>query len=269
MKPIQSNEIQPMLLEILHAFDLFCKENALNYFATAGTLLGAVRHKGFIPWDDDVDLCMKTDDMERLLKIAEKDPYIDSDRRFQILLPSKLPNIYPFIKLIDTHTILYERGLRRQYSSGIYLDIFLLSRWPADPQAAEKLLLKQRNLKKMLYVICGMLDTPKFKKLYPLIVPLRTLLLALGLNSDYWSRKIYYLGCSKPTGYIGNLNWGFYDERFPESYYDKSLLLPFEDMLLPVPTEYDAILRQFYGDYMQIPPPEKQVRHDFEAYHLS
>ena len=116
-------EIQGRLLEILTWFDAFCRENGLRYYALGGTLLGAVRHKGFIPWDDDVDVGMPRKDYERLARLMGND--IHDGYILETEYSADPKYCYPFAKLYDTGTTLIEHvstGLKR----GLFLDVFPL-----------------------------------------------------------------------------------------------------------------------------------------------
>lgn len=270
MHPIKIDEIQPLLLNILRQFDKYCRKNGIQYYAAGGTLLGAIRHKGFIPWDDDIDLFVTDDAAEKLCRLAQTDPYIDDEKRYKILLPAKAPNVYPIIKLVDTKTITYERNIDKKYATGIWIDIFKMVYWPQKLEESEKLFKKQNSIKRRLQiVICGNLKKRKYKIIYPFIAPIKFALLAMGKDCDYWSQKLYDLGSKNDSGFWGNLAWASsMKDRYPVEWYAESEEKPFEDMLIPVPKEYDKILTQFYKDYMQLPPEEKRVRHNYEAYYV-
>lgn len=270
MKPIEAKDIKMLLLDMFKAFNRFAKNNGIPYFAAGGTLLGAVRHHGFIPWDDDIDLFIKESDAAKLIKIAKKNPYIDEEKKYKILIPAVFPNVYPTIKLIDTKTVLYEQNISKKYASGLWIDIFKMAYWPDSLEESTKLFDEQKHLKKMLQItIFGNLKKTKYKILSPFTLPIKGMFCLSGKNFEYWSTRLYKLGSSKPTSYIGNLSWSSsLKDRYPKQWFDKTIELPFEDIVIPVPAEYDRILTQFYGDYMQIPPKEKRIRHNFEAYYL-
>ena len=271
MKKIDNSEIQPLLLKMLHAFHDFCVRHEIQYYAAGGTLLGAVRHKGFIPWDDDIDLYVKEADANKIFSVIARNPFIDEEKRYQILAPAKAPNVYPTIKVIDTHTVLYERNIAAKYACGLWIDVFKITYWPNDENEAKAIYAEQTRLKKWLQMsIFGNLKDRKYKLIYPIALPVKAIMLACGKNSDYWSRRLYNLGSKERTDYIGNLSWSSsVKDRNRTEWYEDSVLLPFEDMMIPAPIGYEKVLKQFYNDYMQLPPPEKRVRHDFDAYYIN
>ena len=97
--------IKSEILNILKAFKSYCEEHDLGYMLVYGTLLGAVRHKGFIPWDDDIDVGMLSDDYVKLEQNAKKDPYIDKHKRYKLAVPGDKDYAYSFMKVIDTKYI--------------------------------------------------------------------------------------------------------------------------------------------------------------------
>ena len=270
MKAIQREEIQPLLLSMLKAFDSFSKKNNIEYYVAGGTLLGTIRHHGFIPWDDDIDLFIREDMADKICSIARENPFIDDDRRYKILLPATIPNVYPIFKLVDTHTVVYERNISKKYACGLWIDIFKMSYWPDDLEQSKKLFAKQQRIKKWLQLsIFGNLKDVKYKLVFPVAVIAKGILFIFGKNCEYWSSKLYRLGSRKKTGFIGNLSWAAaHKDRYPIDWYNSSIEMIFEDVTVPVPAAYDKILTQFYGNYMQLPPENQRIRHDFDAYYI-
>lgn len=141
-KKLSSEEIKQIELNLLLKLDEICKKYKLRYYLCGGTLLGAVRHKGFIPWDDDIDVLMPREDFEKLLRLEKaetryggKDCFLKSGN-----------SIYPFIKLINTNTVLKEKYLSEEFTTGIWIDIFPLDGMPDDEK------LSQRNLRKLNFI---------------------------------------------------------------------------------------------------------------------
>ena len=124
-------EIQAREYELLKQFDAYCKRHGLTYCLCGGTLLGAVRHKGFIPWDDDIDLMMPRADYERLRDLARGEPVSDCLR---VRYPGDAGYPYGFMKAVDARTVVYERNITRdEQRAGLALDIFPLDRMYVSP----------------------------------------------------------------------------------------------------------------------------------------
>ena len=268
MRILREDEIHTYLLNILKAFKAFTAENNIDFMLCGGTTLGAVRHKGFIPWDDDIDIYISRKERDRIIEIAKTNPYIDKEKRYRILVPGELPNVYPFIKIIDEHTIIYEKNISKKYATGIYIDVFCLSYWPNSKDETIKALNKIRFYKKMNQIaIDGNHKQLKKKLIWLVFLPLRFVLLATDKGSSYWCKKILEMDSFPESDYVGDVAWpdGFHD-RYEAIWFKERIEVPFEDDFFFIPKEYDKVLTTFYGDYMQIPPEEKRVRHGFEAF---
>ena len=127
MRVINLEESKELLVAMLKDFHAFCEANSLTYYVCYGTLLGIVRHKGFIPWDDDVDIVMPRTDYERFL-IAMR----SRNKRYKVKSNKNDPRYpYCFAKYYDSATVLNE-NLWHEYEMGLYLDIVPLDAWPAD-----------------------------------------------------------------------------------------------------------------------------------------
>ena len=142
--------------------------------------------------------------------------------------------------------------------------------WPNSIEQSERLFSEQNKIKKWLQIsIFGNLKDKKYKIAAPFALVAKGMLFLSGRNCEYWSRKLYQLGSKEKTDYIGNLSWSStMKDRYPAAWYDSAVEKPFEDIMIPVPAAFDSILTQFYRDYMQLPPVEKRIRHDFEAFYV-
>ena len=127
-------ELQQELLKILKWFHGFCVENNLRYYADGGTMLGAVRHKGFIPWDDDVDVCMPREDYNKLISLSASLP-----KPYVLETPQSEAKdfLYAFSKIYNTDTTLIEKG-KKNIKRGIYLDVFPLDGLGNSEKEAKK-----------------------------------------------------------------------------------------------------------------------------------
>ena len=134
-KKLNSDEVKKIELQLLLKFDELCKKHDLQYSLCGGTLLGAIRHKGFIPWDDDIDVMMPRDDFEKLLKLEKTQA---SDQVEKLVSWKSGKSIYPFIKMINTKTVLKEKYLDKEYTTGVWIDIFPIDGMPEDQKIVDK-----------------------------------------------------------------------------------------------------------------------------------
>ena len=263
---IDIDEQKRIELEILQYIVEFCTKNDIKCSIAYGSLIGAIRHDGFIPWDDDIDILMLREDYERFRSLflnSETDKYYlidgDSDKKYP----------FPFMKICDNRTILYERNMNYSFN-GIYVDIFPLDHLPVNEKkwanAVNKLLLLH-NL--MGVKIRKRLTRSTFLKtafsdilyIFLKIIPLSVLKKAIKLQIHSLSKE--------PSEFVGNITTGAYirKERFDVQLFNKMTCHQFENILVPIPEEYDTILHKIYGDYMQLPPEEKRVfRHGTECF---
>lgn len=256
MNPISPSEIKSIELSILEHIDKTCRENGIRYFLSYGTLLGAVRHKGFIPWDDDIDICILRPDYEKFMKLAS-----ESDTRFRLLhLSTDKKYYYEFAKVVDSKTQVFNEGLLPNENEGVWVDIF-----PIDK--VSYLRRTQRFLVKVA-LACRILSVyrkfpAKHSRLWhPIWLASKLIGPRFFLHvTDFLSKHGKDSGT---VGYIasnGDAKYCFGSEIFAES-----VSLPFEDKTFPAPKEYDRYLTCLYGDYMQLPPEDKRVTHSISAF---
>lgn len=251
------NDIQRILLEQAQYFKSFCKKYNITYSLIGGNVLGAVRHGGFIPWDDDIDFVIPRPDYERFLKLAKNLDFPYKLRDFSV---DGEKHSFCFAKLDDTRTTFIEMALSNfQHKGGVYIDIF-----PLDATFDTKILqsihlffigrlVKLREIayiarikpeKGWLYnaVLKIVQKTCRGRALYNIIHFLLTL-------KDY-----------KKAKYVGNLVWGYgKKEVLPKTYYEPFTLIQFESEIFQAPAKIDAYLKAIYGDYMTLPPEDKRV----------
>lgn len=266
-KEINKEEIQPILTNILREVKKYCKKNDLEFFLVGGTLLGAIRHKGFIPWDDDIDIGMKRNEFNKLVDLSKNNPYLDKEKRFKILLPFDEGHIYPHIKIVDTNTIAYEKFIDRKYATGLWIDVFPYDYGANNVEEAKKLSKKQHLYKKFFQVgISG--ELPLKKKILKFIAYPFYRVLTKG-DYTFWIKKIINLPTAYKTELIGDVVW-IYDERdmYPSEWFDKLIEVTFEGEKYKATAYYDKYLTQFYGDYMKLPKEEDRVFHGFECYYV-
>lgn len=266
MKAIGLDEQKKIELAILKELDIICKENNLKYYLAYGTLLGAVRHKGFIPWDDDIDVWMPREDYEKFLRICAGKTIND---KYRVLSMHDKDYIYAFAKMVDIRTLVEEKWMLTNIL-GVYIDIFPLDILPINEKH------RKRYINKLLLAHYGLLmSTRENKKRKTLLVsvlsrlayyPLRIFGYRRWLNRvDKLSRKYQ----SNEKRYIGNVSIDSYiaKECYRAECFEDGVRLRFEDAEFAVPKNYEKILNTIYGDYMQLPPLEKRIKkHENKAY---
>jgi len=242
---------QNALLVLLREFDRVCRQLNIPYVLFAGTLLGAVRHNGFIPWDDDLDILMLREDYERFLEEAEG--LLDKKTFFlQKEFSEHWPMFFSKLRLNNTACLEQYHPRDPDIHQGIYMDIF-----PCDSAAGTELGRKLQFyaskvvIAKSLYRRGYDTDSTRKKLFIGLcrLLPLKPFLhLTRRGKKDSKTVHSFLAGAS---GYGKNV--------FPRRYFTERMTVPFEDGAYPISKEYDALLRIVYGDYMTLPSPEQRV----------
>lgn len=265
MKTIEIKEIQKIELAILRHIDKICRENGLRYFLCGGTLLGAVRHKGFIPWDDDIDISMPRPDYDKLMEILKA-----NDKYFTITTTQE-DCYYNFTKVVDKSTVLVEIGYRPIKYLGVYIDIFPLEGMPEDELKREQHFEKLHQLRKEINSFS--IARPKLRK--SLFAYIKNWWLYLkNKRRSLFSLQKQYEALARKYDY-NNMNYvymsgGAYGrvEMFPKYFVDEYVDVLFEGQTFKGIKNYHLYLSQLYGNYMQLPPKEKQVtHHNFQAWY--
>lgn len=269
MRKIELEEQKSLMLALLRRFDAFCAEHGLRYFLSGGTLLGAVRHQGFIPWDDDIDVMMPRPDYERLLSLCGgrldgPEGYID------VLFPQPGGTyLYPFAKLADSRTVSIEKKIGQKAPLGVYADIFPIDGLPSG-ELATRLWYARMEVYKKLHQYASLETLPRPGRRYRRV--LRRLLVepARRRGAAYWAVKMDRLARRRPldrSTRCGVFVWGYARREIMDKagFFDE-VRLPFEGGLFAAPARYDDYLRSLYGEYRQLPPAEQRVCHDNLVY---
>ena len=264
---LSSDEIKKIELNILIEFDRYCKEKGLYYTLCGGTLLGAIRHKGFIPWDDDIDVLMPRDHYERLLNIAEQGDK-DLPDHIKVVSWKDGSSDFPFIKLLDKRTVIDNKYVEDKKTNSLWIDVFPIDGNPSDDEELRKLFKKSLFLRKMLTTKQAKVGGGKtlLKRVTKPIV--KVFLLPFSIkslcNKIDMHAKSYSIEDSK---YLGGVVWGYgVRERIDKEKYLKSVPVEFEGLMFPAPSNYEEYLSGLYGDYMQLPPEDKRQTHEIIAY---
>lgn len=251
-------EIQEKLLSMLKWFHGFCVENNLKYYALGGTLLGAVRHKGFIPWDDDVDVGLPRGDYEKLIELSYKmpKPYILETPRSEAK-----DFVYAFSKIYNSDTTLIEKG-KKNIKRGIYLDVFPLDGLGNTEEAARKQFRKTAKLVKKLAVRVSPVRKGR-GSLKNIAVVLFRIVPQFMINDKKLANKLDKTAAQVPYGsseYVGNLVCNYKPNNIlRRKFFGEPTLYDFEDMKIFGAEDHNGYLTQVFGDWTQLPPLEQQV----------
>ena len=256
-------EIQSHLLEILKVFDTFCTEHKIQYFLCGGTLLGAVRNQGFIPWDDDVDVMMPRPDYEKLFALLG-DKLLDN--RYELVSITNGKSDIPFAKFQDTDILIQEEITKmNQY---LWIDIFSLDALPEDPERCHTLLKRANKLRdyySMATCPIGTGTTP-----VKAIAKIPLLLYHRWKNRDnhYAKELIDYCKIEdyESSKYIGGITWSSGPcERMEKKDFFPPVRIQFCGLLLQVSHNYDDYLKNMYGNYWVIPDEKHRKTHKYKA----
>lgn len=254
-------QLQMAQLSILKEIDKVCQKKGLSYYLAYGTAIGAVRHKGFIPWDDDIDIYMTLNDLNKL-------------EHCQSLFPSNLfiqtrktdPEYGLMITRIrDSNTTLIENEeYDRDINHGVFVDIYPLYNSPVDSKELKRLYLRSLIGRLFLYGKPPK-NHGKFLRFVgkTLLTIMPNLVKRRVVNSTFKLLKK-----QKDTGYLTPLSKddGKSIPVYPKEYFDSMVWVDFEDMKAPIPSGNHEVLKAVYGDYMKLPPMKKRViHHDYRV----
>lgn len=251
---MEIEELQKIEKELLKKIIQVCEKNNINYFLIGGSLLGAVRHKGFIPWDDDIDIGMTRENFEKFNLLGREftEPYF--------LQNYKNDNSYPLTmtKVLDTSITLKEERIQNKNSRfGAYIDIFPLDKMP-DNRILKRIQLYQYKLLNV-QIESRLLwrNQTKFEEILTSTLNLlhqstnKLVLKRTNILTRYVAKHYNYYNVSSQYGP---------DREMIEAESVENLIeVPFEDIFVKIPVKYDILLRRQYGDYMKLPDHAKQV----------
>lgn len=240
-------------LQMLEKFDEVCKKYNFTYYAYYGTLLGAVRHQGFIPWDDDIDVVMFREDYEKFQVVAPTEftePYF-----FQNSYTDQM--LWFFSKIRDSRTTAIEFPARNLHQ-GIFIDIFPLDDVPDGVHEEFATVLKvQREIKDTINdpkkILLGLERGERFTLDMDILLDLIKMDRSQRLK-EFETFSLSYAGGSERVNWVVSELSGSSYRSVRRDWFEKTVYLPFEGIQIPVPAEYDKILKQSYGDYHQFVP---------------
>ena len=262
------SEIQQMELGIMEYIHEVCHKIGVKYFLAYGSLIGAVRHQGFIPWDDDMDICMLRDDYEKLQDYMIAHP----NGRYELMSYKNNVNyVYPFMKVQDNHTYLVEEDVRIDSDMGIYVDIFPVDGYEDDQAFKDKMtkIIKKRQLS--CYTFKGITNT---KSVVNSIIRYISVIIFYFTNTNKYVAQIDELAKSRKVEDYELVDYVIYKDMnkpvWKREWLEQVESGNFEGKEFMIPKHYHEILTSDYGDYMQLPPVEQRVsHHDFKLWKIT
>lgn len=252
-------EAQLIMLDVLKEVHRICEKHSIKYFLSDGTLLGAVRHKGFIPWDDDLDISMLREDYDKFLTVAEKElsqefflQTFDTDPNYKLYhIPVKVRH--------NSSLFIEEDEDNKKYHQGIYIDIFPIDR---VPDSKTKFLIQSR-ISWLLLIMKMKISTRDFPSLNFFA---RTFVQILGFGISYkLIKKILFSTFKWNKESKSNLYYHGVDLLWHNIFKAEHLFplkkIKFEDSEFWVPNKPEEILTIMYGDFMKLPPEDKRQYH--------
>lgn len=255
------------LLTLLKEFDSICKKHHIIYYLEGGSLLGAVRHKGFLPWDDDVDLCITRAEWKKLLAVIDQELPAGREIYCHERYPHYLRETVKYTNL--NSTVLFPNHILDGLAAGQHIDLFILDPAPSDPQALEEyrmLATIHSELMTPVYVMCP--DIIRYRKEYN---KYRRMMKAKGRDYvlNLLRDKLYaYEDDEDCTTYY--LRWGNQHRFFDKSWFGTPVPVEFEGGTYPAPQQYHRFLRAEFGDtWMMVPAVSQREDHNtYDCYHV-
>ncbi len=263
-KEITTDELKKIQYNLLKDIAGFCDSNDIHYYLAYGTLIGAVRHQGFIPWDDDIDIALPRSDYDRLLTLYNK---MNQGGPYYLVSPYDDMSCFTYAKLIDLSTIKIEKNAKRTQNNclGVDIDLFPIDRLPGDHHKH----LKLHRIKQFIYELDRFRVTD---------MPIKTIkgkvvvAISKAIGHKRWTKlaeRLTIRYSKKATGRSGinTCLYNFEREWHEDSVFQDRCQLRFEGGLFWAPCHYHELLTDIYGDYMKLPPENQRTStHEYRVY---
>lgn len=263
-KKLNLEEVRAIELEILKYVKKICDNNNLRYFLCGGTLLGAVRHKGFIPWDDDIDIALPRNDYMKLIDILK-----EGHRYRSLSFYNNEDYHYPFAKIVDTHTMLIEYEQYPIKGLGVCIDVFPIDGLPRNSQKIWYHMMKLKICRRMLGL--SLQKYPKSCNIVKYIIKYIVWRFSRIIGWKRWIRYVERLGTKYDYNNgdkVGCIVAGYFEKEIvSKKVFEKAIDVEFEGEIFSAPVGYDEYLTSLYGNYMELPPEKERIsHHNSEAY---
>lgn len=264
MKRLTKEEIKKIELDMLKYIDKICLENNIKYTLIGGSLIGAIRHKGMIPWDDDIDIALTYEEYNKLMSILK-----NSNNSYVLLNHEINSDFYfSFTKLVYNKTQLKEQGFDFISGYGVFVDIFCYYKVPNNARKREKHFKKLKFYNKMLGGIKKVYKDEHLLK--NLMKYMRHYYLKL-VGKEHYFKKLKKLHIKYQNSASDHLlsDWpvySYYQEIKHKSYFNEYIRVPFENLEVWIIKDYDKYLKEVFGDYMKLPKESERRTHDLEVY---
>ncbi len=269
MKEISTEELKRILVNMMVDIDEYCEKNNITYYLAYGTLLGAVRHKGFIPWDDDIDIMMPRADYEKFVSSFNNSS--SHAKNIEVIDHLIEKDYYhPFAKVIQKETEV-EECINSKLHIGVFIDVFPLDYLPGNLGIAKKKF-QSLSLYRLLLDLKNMKTREGRSILKNFVVVVGNALMRIIPRSfliNSIDKKAREITSKKDSLFIANIAFPIYSykEIMPVEWLKTGIKADFEGHKLFIPSGYHQVLSQLYGDYMKLPPVEKRVtHHGFKAW---
>ncbi|WP_155974149.1 LicD family protein [Streptococcus ruminantium] len=264
-KELTIRENQLIALAILDTISEICEKLNLRYNLMYGTLIGAIRHKALIPWDDDIDIMMPQKDYKLLLEFLEKN--IASFPHLKVFNPDTVPE-YPYMitRISDIRYIINIEN-EKEYGLGAFIDIYPFYGLGDTEEEAISIGMKGDRLSSACYQSTRIsYKVENTKKLYRKVLKYPAFWIAKIIGKEYFQKKLVQLAQRKEydeSKYVGCVVWlsGGKKDIFLKEWFDESISVTMEGRNYNVPARYDEILTHIYGDYMELPAEKDRVAH--------
>ena len=263
MRELSVRETQEATLKVLVSFDKICRKINVKYYLIWGTLIGAIRHHGFIPWDDDLDVAMFPEDY---LKLEE---YFSSQNETELELHNMKTQPDCFYNISRVCEKKYKLVFNnKKYTSGLFVDIYVLYGLgkESDLPYWEKRFKKYQAWQKSVYACCNK-SLLMGKNTVHKVLNIPIVLYSKMFGKQYFIKKIedYPRFEIENSDYLGTPQWE--PAVISKQDFDEIQYVEFEGFPAPIPSGYDHLLRSYYGDYMSLPPEnERKPHHGYKAY---